>query len=274
MSVWAPPGVLLRTAEDLLSQPTYRRRSFEDQLQILFLVLQLQIRASLAKESVPRDLYLNTARQFTSGDSRLRIDRRVVLANWAGESTAINPGVVFDVAKPLLPGDAQFALLSQSIGALAHEVSHALSRPTVAGRISYLIEEYRAYQVGFVAEHQRWPSKAQSAASLLDVLFNPWRIEGYEMLAKTFLNRWKTEPYRQLFETLSLDVEKVAAELSSFRSPEFVGRRKSLSADEIAEMRTIIHARLISVDSNFEPAPKIGWDGYERNEKKRRRRKE
>jgi hypothetical protein len=274
MSRWAPRSELFDIAESLLRQRNYRRHSPSDQLQILFLLLQLQSRSNLATDEGLRRLFLNTLRPFTSGRLRLSIDRSVLLAYWLGEVVALNPGVEFDVTKPIVPSDPKFELLSRSLAALAHEVSHALSQPAVVGRISYLIEEYRAHQVGFIAENEYWPSKAQSASALLEVLFNPWRQEAYESLSEVFLRRWRTEPYRRLFELLSLDIEKVALELRSFRTPEFVARNTALPDSEIAKMRAIIQERLIPAQAHREPAPKFGWRGFTQNAPKTRRRED
>lgn len=268
MASWAPKFEFISATEGLLSQRTYRRRPVDDQLQILFLVLQLHVRAHQAARDEQRRLLLNTAQYFISGKSRLRIDRKAHLAYMQGDATVINPGVIFDISKPLIKRDRDYSALSTSLTALAHEVSHGLSRVTVGGRIAYLIEEYRAYQVGFVAENGRWPSKAESAAALLDVLFNPWRLEAYETLPEVFLRRWRTEPYRRLFESLSLNIENVVDELQKFRTPEFVARKNSLSAEDIDKMRANIQVRLISDASDSAPAPAFGWPGFPFNEKK------
>lgn len=271
IATWAPPSMLVEVTNGLLKQRQYRRRLPQDQLQILFVVLQLRIRAGLADVELSQKLLENTAARIVSGRVRLRIDRNILLAHWSRESMVLNPGMVFDVSKPIVRGDPNEFALMQSLGAIAHEMSHSLSRPKVEGKIGYLIEEYRAYQVGFLAQNGYWPSKADSVLSLLQLLFNPWRLESYEILADVFMRRWKTEPYRRLFAELSLDIEKVANELRAFRTAEFVARTEPLSNEDIDQMRSMLKAKLIRHKSYFEPAPKFGWTGFEQNLSKRSR---
>lgn len=190
-------------------------------------------KAETSKVPEQQELLRNTVNRFLDGKAQLNTE--ILDAGISGccdQGCAGQPSQISLQRSGFGTRAAYFdeSMQWQAAATLAHEVSHDLSGQPVRSSVEYLIEEYRAWQVGYFAYHgQQLPMKA-AARRAIELIYG--------------------KHYPSLVE-----LQKHSPNLVYNEVLKKLGFRDPPKSREDAE-------RQLQYISSTELAPKWGWDGY------------